>query len=508
MLTTVNAGALERYRAKKAQEQKVFFMQWHEKQSPFIEDVLFDYWEEYIERQELISYSERAKANLEKRLQERKSATAPQPTVTTTCTALSFVRPAIFGKFESAVLYRASLQEQAQNKTRKARALATARALARAEKIQPTETTDCFRRYNPRMKELKIFRLYKEVYTDCGTVREDKKYKLVKCGTVPVRFHIEKKREHFSGLTYKHNWNYRGKIRNMEHPYFVMFPDDTPITSTFMNDIAGQLINERAIDFVYRALKTNYQQSGHPFIYILLMQAQFEKYHAGALDKNCEVITACTTSKRYKDKLTGKMMLREHEILKQEIIRDDGKELDYTGKIQGETKVNLEKAVYQDIQDLLGIASKRLFDLMQCGVIQIPSDIEMQRGSVYTAINDFIDTSKKRWKQEENIERTIDDGAQEREIYLDAESMRYTDNYKSALDAIIEELKATVSEHVSKAFQIDNALQAYLLSMDYDNCYIASLMGKDEKQVRRWINTINNALHYESSIKRLMANVL
>lgn len=496
MLTTINAGALERYRAKKAQEQKAFFMQWHEKQSHFIEDVLFDYWKEYIERQELISYAKRAQDNLARSLKERKSARAPQPTATTTCTAISFVRPAIFGRFESAVLYRASLQEKAQSKTRRARALATARALARAQEIQPITTTDCFKRYNPHMKELKIFRLH------------DGQYKLVKRGTVPVRFHIEKQKEHFSGLTFKHIYIDRKKVKNMKHPSFVMFPDDTPITSTFMNEIAGQLINERAIDFVYRALRTNYQQSGHPFIYVLLMQAQFEKYHAGALDKNCEVVTACTTSKRYKDKLTGKMMLREHEILKQEIIRDDGKELDYTGKIQGETKVNLEKAVYQDVQDLLSIASKRLFDLMQCGAVQIPSDFEMQKGSVYTAINDFIDTSKKRWKIEENIERTIDDGQEEKEVYIDCETMRYTDNYKSSLDAIMEELKATVSEHVSKTFQIDNAVQAYLLSMDYDNCYIASLMSKDEKQVRRWINAVNNALHHESSIKRLMANIL
>ena len=496
MLTTVNAGALERYRAKKAQEQKTLFMQWHEKQSHFIEDVISDYWQEYIERQELVSYSERAKASLDKRLQERKSATAPQPATTMDCKALALVRPACFGRFESAVLYRASLQEKAQNKTRSARALATARALARAEKIQPTTTTDCFRRYNPHMKALKIFRLH------------DGKYQLVKRGSIPVRFHIEKEQEHFSGLTFKHTYIDRKKVKNMKHPTFMMFPDDTPITSTFMNELAGQLINEKAINFVYRALRTNYQQSGHPFIYVLLMQAQFEKYHAGALDKNCEVITACTTSKRYKDKLTGKMMLREHEILKQEIIRDDGKELDYTGKIQGETKVNLEKAVYQDVQDLLSIASKRLFDLMQCGAIQIPSDIEMQKGSVYTAINDFIDTSKKRWKKEENIVQTMDDGQEEKEVYIDCETMRYTDNYKSSLDAIMEELKATVSEHVSKAFQIDNALQAYLLSMDYDNCYIASLIGKDEKQVRRWINTVNDALHHESSIKRLMVNVL
>lgn len=492
MLTTINPDALARYRAKKESERKQFIIRWHDAQSHYMEDVLADYWDEYIERQELISYSNRAKAKLEERLASKKT-TATATASTTTCTALSFVRPSVFSKFELAVLNRSHIQERATERTRQAREQATARALARADKIQPVETTDCYRAYKPHVKHLKVYHLH------------DGQYHLIKQGVLPVRFHIERKQDKFVGMTYKHAYTDRGKVKNMKNPSFVIFPDDTPIeTTSFMTEIFGQWVNDTALFFVVRALRTAFQASGNPYLFLLLMQAQYQLANNNSLDHNCEVHTTCRTSTRYRDKLTGRMMQREKPVLVQEIIWDDGKMLDYSG-LPGETKVNKEKSVFQDIEDLIAVAYNRIVELVHLKLIAIPSDIFSQKGSVYSAVNAYIDASKKRWELETTYTA---ENEENEEFELDIEALHYMDEYKSHLQAVLDTIKATVAKHTAKQFKLDEAIQAYSLSMDYDNCYIAQFMGKDEKQVRRWIKTVETAINADKEFKHLMLNAM
>lgn len=467
----------------------------------FFNESIFDLMDDCRAEQEAERRAEqdrerRAQAIDARRAERSRERTEQRAESAQTCFALSFVRPSVFNRFEQAILFRERIRERAEQKTRSARLKAVCCALYRAEQIQPTTTTDCFKPYKPHMKQLKVFRLH------------NGKYHIVKNGLVPVRFHVEQSKKHFVGTAYKFRVFKRGELKAINNPCFVVFPNDKPFSSSYMAEIAGEIANERAIDFVIRALKTNFQQSAHPMMFLLLMQANRQKYMKNALDYNCSVQTVCRTSKRYKDALTGKMMQREREKLVQEIILDEGKELDFTGKIKGETKANKEQAVFQDVQDLIGIASKRIVDLMQCGAVQIPSDIWMQRRSIYSAINNYIDTSKERWKYEQDIVISADDGEEETELYIDAPTMRVSDEYFSHVDGIMQEVKAITAEHTTKHFQLDNAVNAYFLSIDYDFRYIAQLMQVDEKQVRRWINTVNDSLHHTQSIERIMANVL
>ena len=481
---------LELYRQKKAlqeeanKRQLVIDGKKELSEHHFLEDVLQEYWTEFEEIANRKLFRENAEKAIQERIAKRENKSENKKE-NTSCFALTNCRLPVFNTVELLALRRSQEREREEAKEQKRRQEAIAKALYIAEKIQPVKKSSSFGFYRKKQKIIIVRKNGKTVKFIVP------RYK---------RFTVKKENKPFTSVRYQ----YKNNIFTSKAKFVCAFPDSACMNSdSILYPVWNDIIPVISLQMVKRSLYTNFCASGNPVMFDLYTQAVKQLKNYGAMDYNNPVYTEVKTSKRYRDSITGKMMLREIPVMKQSIVYDSGKELDFTGKIQGETKVNKEEFSFPDVMDLSQIVAERICLLIANNLIQIPSQISFYRGTIYDAMNQYIEKQEKKAKAETMLSY-IDDDGEEVEI-----SIPVFDNHSEIMiDSIVETLKTAISSCVGKRFDIENAINAYILFCDGATKYeLAYEFGKDEKQIRRWIETVENCLQLPE-VKQALVNLL
>lgn len=485
-ISEAKRAQIQRERNERARARQEELLAVINSKSLFMEDVIAEYWEEYTERANYIAYRERANKALSER--QNKEQTIYVDTVAdSTCYALSAVRPDCISKFEHAVLMRERDRERARESARRDRERKTAIVLNYLDAHFPIEQTN-YVTYRPHMKYVSFVRKN-------GTVKRV---------LLPVRFHVHKRfRPMRDSAYYAVQHKVVHKTITTKKTSFVFFPDtQARFSDTFMrSDEIGAFILDTARRIVTKTLLHRFALSGQTVFYTWYIEALKQAIDNSRLANNNHVETTVTVSTKYRDSLTGKYMQREHEKLIQTIVRDTAKELDKSELLTDETKVNKEEYSYLDIDELISVAVERLCVLMVNGIVTTSTDIMTQKKAVYSAINSYIDSLSYQWKMIDSI--VISDSDTGEETLIDIPVFdHYTELSREEILAVVRD---AVRERVTSRFDMDTAMRAYAMSKgeNMTNIDIARALSCDEKQVRRWTQTIDSAIHTPETFDKL-----
>ena len=163
--------------------------------------------------------------------------------------------------------------------------------------------------------------------------------------------------------------------------------------SCAIGDIFAEYAIQASYRFVIRALKTVFQNSGDTFIYHLYCQAIDDSNNYFAMDIQNEIRTVMKEHTRKKDSITGKM-IECKPYYTQELVYDSAKELDYCPKID-KTKVNREVNHNSSVDALVSACYQQILELYHAKQIVSFSDIQLNKGTLYSAINKELYINRK-----------------------------------------------------------------------------------------------------------------
>lgn len=270
-------------------------------------------------------------------------------------------------------------------------------------------------------------------------------------------------------------------------------PIYTTAHETELTDTAAAYLMEEAKRATFRALKTVYQKSASPYIFGLVKEA------AAALGQNKmdfenwiqaekgNAIVEAKTHTRQRDKLTGKMIeCRPVTTFK----------WTETGRAINEAETQGAFDTYNlDVYDLINTAYLAFLELVECGAIIDFRDIKRNRGHVYASINREIYSNKKAMNENDLFRSfcVVSSGSDKDNTYTETlYTGKHIDHIRVDYEATLQVVLECVRRVAAKQADTAAAVRAFELCTVYGmtRTEAAAAMGKNEKQVRRYIELV------------------
>ena len=231
------------------------------------------------------------------------------------------------------------------------------------------------------------------------------------------------------------------------------------------SDIISSIFTHYARIFVCSALKTAYVNSGNPYMFLFWQKARSYNAQYGIVNYNLPVKTQVRISKKYKDKITGKFMLRKKPVVVQEVTEDTAKILDVSDKYKEtygeEVKIDRSTQVEIDTEELINCAVERMYLLYCANQITCVNDIILNKNCVYSAINAEITAQKNSYIERDAYKRAFvcfitgndaEDTCREKVV-----SEKQFDKYRVETEAIINAVRSAVHTYINTHFRSNRA---------------------------------------------------
>lgn len=279
--------------------------------------------------------------------------------------------------------------------------------------------------------------------------------------------------------------------------------------SESMSEIIGFYFWEISYRFVKRGLKTiltsqNLGESGFTYINQLYCDAVKDSLNVNRFSENNAISTEISVSRRYKDKLTGKMFKRKKAVKTQKIVYDKGKNLDVSARLDDRPVIK-EEYHNIDVDNIFSCVYLFLCELYRAKQITNFSDVELQKGAIYSVINSEVSRQRQKHAEMENYQKycvvTHENGIEEITIAKNT-TKEYFNKYSDLCNMLLSSIGNFLDVRVDK----EKAVSCFVLCKAFGitQSDVASRMNVKQQQIARWIKTIEKACENNKSNIREM----